>query len=976
MKNFLWILLVLGGIMGVLPFVVSAADPIIDADVNITFKIDGGSSADLHDEKGWLVAGSGGTSTIRAKYTGSVSPQINYVRFSTNEESMYGSVTGYYVGNSPYYDGVFTPSKNRAGNATIDLHINFSVNGMGYDYYRNISQPIDHNTPMKIQSIAFENEVTIDKTMNITIVMEDAYGNAVTSLYEDKYGGKRENVTFETTGYAGSGFYDCDGYDAESVTVPVNAEGAVVATFKAGTEAGPKYLVHVVPNAPVDDKWLTITGIADAQPYGMTVTVVPNVGTPPSVPADGESKFYLMYNLFDRYGNPSCNQAVKFTNNAIGDEFTWRTNGNGQIFLSFGPYETVANYTIHAEAVENFSVAINQSIRFASTSPDDMLLTASPQSMPSADVPNAKGANIYAKVTDECGNGVPGENVSFWIVGVSDSETTPEVPSLNVSSAVTNGDGIATVNFTPGAFEINVSGYESCTVNAMWGVKSRSIDLEWRNYPYLRVETEVDRETFEVGKPVNVTVRLIGDGYALSPDPIHVMLCADRSGSMNGEKIESLINALKVFNENMTEGKDWVGMTSFGGDATLDLPFTTNKEEVESAIDALWADGGTPMRKGLFLAINEINTKFQNEAVKAVILLSDGNYNTGGDPLAVPGVYYYNIPEITNPAEQNLSVYATNHGVAIYSIGFEDDGIDVLRALAKYTGGKYYYASTCDDLAGIYTTIAGELKTAAGVNTKMSLKMSNIELNNVSQPNSKSDPILEYEYVEGESTLVKSWNTEGSEGLPNIESGQTVDQTAHWDANRCLNFDSTTNLSTIQLGQTWQAKFRLIPMKPGNINIFGNGSSISFNDAASLNLPKTYITAEPDMNATGINFTSLRAHDLFCEEYVGYEGGTICPAIGNDLTVDWNLSYSGNDTVTQCLYYENMDDGFWTQFCTFDETVPAEEKSYTKQLYVADFPPGEYKIRVRATAKDAAESVVETTVISIGRGVANYILLE
>ena len=218
MKNSLRILLVLGIIMGMFPITVWA-DPVNDADVSIDFIIDDGDSADLHDNNGWLVAGSGATSTIRASYTGNVSPDIHFVKFVSVEKEMYGDVMVEEVTGAPY-ETVFFASENTAGNAPIGLHMNYTVNETGYNYYRTVYQPIDHATPMTIRSIAFESEVTIDKNMSITMTMEDTYGNAVTSLYEDAISGTPENVTFETTRYAGSGFYDGDGCDGESVTVP------------------------------------------------------------------------------------------------------------------------------------------------------------------------------------------------------------------------------------------------------------------------------------------------------------------------------------------------------------------------------------------------------------------------------------------------------------------------------------------------------------------------------------------------------------------------------------------------------------------------------------------------------------------------------------------------------------------------------------------------------------------------------------
>ena len=178
---------------------------------------------------GWTIAGT---------TAGFTPPDINFVRITSIDEDTYGKVMGKDGASIPC-EAVFSASAKTAGNAPIQVHINYSADGVGYDYYRTVYQPIDHATPKKIQGLAFESEVTLDAVMNITMTMVDKYGNPVTSLYEDATGGTPETVTFETTLYAGSGFYDGIGYDAEFVTVPVNAEGTVVATFKAGTEAGP-----------------------------------------------------------------------------------------------------------------------------------------------------------------------------------------------------------------------------------------------------------------------------------------------------------------------------------------------------------------------------------------------------------------------------------------------------------------------------------------------------------------------------------------------------------------------------------------------------------------------------------------------------------------------------------------------------------------------------------------------------------------
>ncbi len=1134
MKNLLRILLVLGVILSVLPIAVSA-DLIKDTDVAIDFIIDDGNPADFHDENGWLVAGSSTTtSTIQVACAVNMSV-IHYVRFTSLEKDTYGDVVGDCVTAAPY-NIVFSASKNVAGNAPIQVQINYTdiASGIGYDYYQTVYQRIDHNMPTKIRDITFESEVTIDEEMDITMVMEDAYGNTVNSLYEDATGGTPEAVTFSTTSHTGSGFYNGTGYYAESVTVPVNAEGSVLSTFKTGTGAGPNYLIHIVPCSAVYEKWLTITALSNAKPYEIRVSVNPNVATPPSIPADGKSKFYLTYNLFDQYGNPSGNQALDFSEEVTGRTFTWWTNSDGEVKFSsdtFGIFDTATTLTVHAEAVENPFVAVDQKLRFVSTAPEGMYLMANPQSMASADAAPEFKAQILAKVTDESGNGVPGEEVDFILLipdgGFSAAQEVS--PSLDASTAFTNADGIAVVNFTPGEFIRDSSdenylatASESCDILATWNGTSQKIELTWRNYPYLRVETEVSPEIVEVGHSVDATIRLTGDGWALYPSPIDVMLCADRSGSMledYPDRMVSAMDAMKIFNGKMTEGRDRIGLTSFGaktdtanilnygngywagndsyekywvegyyrqhwvegyyrqhrvngnwedghyevqykknnpqyqdwvngnwedghyevehngynnqqyrdwvngywyydnsedkayisahylgnniqeypGYATLDISLTKEIDTANQTISQLVPMDGTPMRHGLYLAITELIENGTSDAVKAVVLLSDGDYNTGGDPLArglcfsegnryrhgncygncygwscssnYPYDYYY-YEDLSSDDWQNLSVYASDHDITIYSIAFGDglteNGIGTLETLATSTGGLYYHAPTGEDLARIYTDIAGELRTEAGVNTTMDLMFTDIELNNETKENGPDFRILEYQYVDNLSTLIKSWNTvlspQWSEYSDNVVRPLTLlDQTEDWEnGNQKLTFNAT-EIGTINLGQVWQAKFRLNVSKPGNINIFDNRSHVTFNGEDTLDLPKTYVTAV--WNLTGINFTGLQVSDLVCVET---QNGDV---ISNYLTMEWNLSYSGTNTVTQYLYYQKVDDGIWTNFNELTVTGPVPGSLQTGQLYVADFPPGEYKIRVRAMADDAPDSVIDTLdTIVIGQG--------
>ncbi len=153
-----------------------------------------------------------------------------------------------------------------------------------------------------------------------------------------------------------------------------------------------------------------------------------------------------------------------------------------------------------------------------------------------------------------------------------------------------------------------------------------------------------------------------------------------------------------------------VEFTSYGldyWDYTKVIEHLTNdKNDVKSAIDSLNALGGTPMGYGLQLAIDELNYNGRTDANKVIILLSDGWWNTGPDPMVVVND-------------------AIAHGYKIYTIGYGGADENTLKAIAEKTGGKYYYAANESDLKEIYSEIAKEI-VCVGKNAVLKLKLTNV----------------------------------------------------------------------------------------------------------------------------------------------------------------------------------------------------------------------------------------------------------
>ncbi|KQC05386.1 MAG: hypothetical protein APR53_07930 [Methanoculleus sp. SDB] len=288
--------------------------------------------------------------------------------------------------------------------------------------------------------------------MIITNDIYDQYGNFIDSRRETDEGvpGNAETIQFNCSP-ADAGFWDGAAY-ATTMESPVSEGGEASVLFRASPYIGTN-IILIEPPAGIPPRWLSIPGTGTLEPCSITVSIQPNVDTPPYVRADGTSRFYLTYALADHLGNPACNSSVTITTSEAGELYSSRTNSDGQILITYGPRDRTGIITITARSVVNASVSVSREVGFVSMDGCDMLVTASPQVMASHDVCDTLVAEVRAKVMDIKGNPVEGETVEFQIVNCLDDAAQVSPPALQSASAVTNADGYAIVDFVPGTFE-------------------------------------------------------------------------------------------------------------------------------------------------------------------------------------------------------------------------------------------------------------------------------------------------------------------------------------------------------------------------------------------------------------------------------------------------------------------------------------------------------------------------------------------
>ncbi len=559
-------------------------------------------------------------------------------------------------------------TKTKSGTALFYGNITYNVSNV--QHLVPIEQKIDHDIPHHISEYNYSYRADAGEIVPLSFKFSDTWGNPVDNRRI------AEEVNLTVSSYSslpeGAGFVNGSDY-VRSRIVPVDAEGYVRIDLKTDQVPGDNTVtIHPMiydssGYQTINTKSLTILGIP-----GKPVRIEANF-IPPDfrLPADGSSVFKIVYTLWDKYDNCVHNRSVMVETSIPGEGKIVGTNPQGEIWLEYGPKWSIGKIDITATALDNASVTHTQQVFFVPQEPADVLFTVSPQTMPSREVPNRDSTWLIATVVDENGNPVSESvEVTFGFSGVTYEKQVTSDPEIPVPTAMTDEYGIAMVEFLPGEFDASnqTPATGRCDVSASWGGVTRTVPVVWKNYPYLSVEANASANLVQVNDTIDIMVLLKGDGYKLQPPPIDVILCTDRSGSMlydNPDRMHSVREAAKVFVDEFSASRDRIGIVTFGrngyirrpgynsgipeseihnvydpysgtydGYATYDRFLTNDFIDVKTKLDRILPDHGTPMREAVRLSISTLTKNGRANALKAVVLLSDGDYNWYGDPLA------------------------------------------------------------------------------------------------------------------------------------------------------------------------------------------------------------------------------------------------------------------------------------------------------------------------------------------------------
>jgi Ca-activated chloride channel family protein len=183
--------------------------------------------------------------------------------------------------------------------------------------------------------------------------------------------------------------------------------------------------------------------------------------------------------------------------------------------------------------------------------------------------------------------------------------------------------------------------------------------------------------------------------------PMNLAVVLDRSGSMEGAKIEKARQAAAMAIDKLSDD-DFFSLVTYDSETDLLIPpervgGRDHREDLKARIHRIQPGGSTALHAGVVLGAKQVRRFLEKERVNRVILLSDGLANVGP----------------SSPSDlASLGRELRGEGIAVSTIGLGDDyNEDLMTALAEASHANYYYVKDAEKLPGIFAEELGAARS-------------------------------------------------------------------------------------------------------------------------------------------------------------------------------------------------------------------------------------------------------------------------
>jgi Ca-activated chloride channel homolog len=180
--------------------------------------------------------------------------------------------------------------------------------------------------------------------------------------------------------------------------------------------------------------------------------------------------------------------------------------------------------------------------------------------------------------------------------------------------------------------------------------------------------------------------------------PVTVGLLIDHSGSM-GPKLSAVGAAIASF-AHSSNPQDQMFVIDFGDTVSIGLfdghSFTSDPAQIEHAITSVWARGRTALYDAIAEGITQLRLGQWNK--RALIIVSDGGDNAS----------HYKFKQVLEMARSSHEVI---YAIGLLSESGQEESPEVLRRLARDTGGLAFFPGPHDSIAIVSNEIARDLRS-------------------------------------------------------------------------------------------------------------------------------------------------------------------------------------------------------------------------------------------------------------------------
>ena len=175
--------------------------------------------------------------------------------------------------------------------------------------------------------------------------------------------------------------------------------------------------------------------------------------------------------------------------------------------------------------------------------------------------------------------------------------------------------------------------------------------------------------------------------------PLSINLVVDTSGSMHGEKMDSVQDAIRIFIALLnSERGDKLGIVEFNNSANIISPIdfiANNEDRLFKILRELNSHGRTALLDAINLAIDSLKS-LKDDAIKIIIVLTDGHENCSR----------------TTTDDVFMKIKNINNDIYMFGFAFgRDADLNLLNELSMLTGG-YTHEGTISNIKRLFSYIA------------------------------------------------------------------------------------------------------------------------------------------------------------------------------------------------------------------------------------------------------------------------------